>query len=170
MSCRKQTRGIDRLQGVAEGEKGCGMRKAIFAVGGALVFALGVGAGMFWSRNDTSDARTAEGVQSRPPEEWTMLNKKLPRGLAALTPEAVDANSVLLQEAFKQMTWVELTECDMALEMVKERLRHEMDPREGHICKILSLSADDLETYVRDRKPEWEFAKTELKKMREAGK
>ena len=142
------------------------MRKAILAIGGAFLFALGVGAGILWSRIDTSDFRNTEEVHSRILEEGNMPGKKWPKALAAFTPEAIENNAALSEEALKRLTWEQLSELVLAKDILDERLRYAMLPREGHISTIMSLSADDLETYVRDKKPEWEFAKTTLQQMR----
>jgi len=121
---------------------------------------------MLWCRNDTPNVRNTEETHSPILEEGYMPRKKWPKALAALTPEAIENNPALSEEALKRLTWEQLDELVLAKEILDERLRYAMLPREGHISTIMSLSADDLETYVRDKKPEWEFAKTTLQQMR----
>jgi hypothetical protein len=99
------------------------MRKAILAIGSALLFALGVGVGMLWSRNDISNVRNSEEVHSRILEKGNMPSKKWPKALAAFTPDAIENDPALSEEALKRLTWEHLSELVLAKDILDERLR-----------------------------------------------
>jgi hypothetical protein len=83
-------------------------------------------------------------------------------GVTDLTPEALGA-------LFRSMSWDELDERLITLEMELDILRRAMEERGPQIHYVDSLPVDELERHVRAKKPEWQYAKRILEERRKAG-
>ena len=138
------------------------MRKAILITAGLLLFPLGAGAGVLASRNPWPEIGRAE----QEPKQ------KVPKegGVPMPTTKSLDGMTDLTEDAlttlYASMSWSELCDRSLQLDSEREILLRVMDDRGQQIQHIDSLSIGELERYVRNKQPDWQYAKGLLEEKR----